>query len=138
MSDYQVSSSPGASPTESNTAVKTVLVVEDDEDIGSFLIHAISLEMSLQALLAPNGYEALELVERYKPDLFLLDYHLPGINGIQLYDRLHAKNGLEHVPAVMISANAPVKEIRQRKITYIKKPFELTDLLQTIEKLVAR
>lgn len=117
--------------------VKTILVVEDDEDIGSFIVEALLQETSYQALLVTTGSKALETVKTIKPNLFVLDYLLPRMNGIDLYDRLHATQELQDIPAVMISANIPTSEARKRKITCLKKPFELDELLQTIEKLIA-
>lgn len=117
--------------------VKTILVVEDDEDIGSFIVEALLQETSYQALLVTTGSKALETVKTIKPNLFVLDYLLPRMNGIDLYDRLHSSKDLEDIPAIMISANLPSGEARKRKITCLKKPFELDDLLQTIEELIA-
>ena len=117
--------------------VKTILVVEDDEDIGSFIVEALLQETPHQALLVTTGSKALETVKTIKPNLFVLDYLLPRMNGIDLYDRLHATKELEHIPAIMMSANLPASEARKRKITCLKKPFELDELLQTIEKLIA-
>ena len=117
--------------------VKTILVVEDDEDIGSFIVEALLQETSYQALLVTTGSKALETVKTIKPNLFVLDYLLPRMNGIDLYDRLHSSKDLEDIPAIMISANLPSGEARKRKITCLKKPFELDELLQTIEKLIA-
>ena len=117
--------------------VKTILVVEDDEDIGSFIVEALLQETSYQALLVTTGSKALETVKTIKPNLFVLDYLLPHMNGIDLYDRLHSSKDLEDIPAIMISANLPSGEARKRKITCLKKPFELDDLLQTIEELIA-
>jgi len=117
--------------------VKTILVVEDDEDIGSFIVEALLQETPHQALLVTTGSKALETVKTIKPNLFVLDYLLPRMNGIDLYDQLHATKELEHIPAIMMSANLPASEARKRKITCLKKPFELDELLQTIEKLIA-
>ena len=117
--------------------VKTILVVEDDEDIGSFIVEALLQETPHQALLVTTGSKALETVKTIKPNLFVLDYLLPRMNGIDLYDRLHATKELEDIPAIMMSANLPASEARKRKITCLKKPFELDELLQTIEKLIA-
>ncbi len=117
--------------------VKTILVVEDDEDIGSFIVEALLQETSHQALLVTTGSQALETVKTIKPNIFVLHYLLPRMNGIDLYDQLHATKELEHIPAIMMSANLPASEARKRKITCLKKPFELDELLQTIEKLIA-
>ncbi len=90
--------------SEDSINVKTILVVEDDEDIGSFIVEALLQETSHQALLVTNGSKALETVKTIKPNLFVLDYLLPRMNGIDLYDQLHATKELEHIPAIMMSA----------------------------------
>ena len=116
--------------------VKTVLVVEDDAGIGMFLVQAISQETSHQAMLVTDGFQALKTVSQIKPNLFILDYHLPRMNGIELYDRLHAITELENVPAIMISARLPKQEIEKRTIIGMNKPLELDDLLHTVENLL--
>jgi len=117
-------------------SVKTVLVVEDDEDIGALIVEALSQETPYQALLATDGLQALEMIRSFAPRLFLLDYRLPGMDGIELYDHLHATKGLESVPTLMISVNVPMLEMQKRSIIYMKKPFDLGELLQTISKLL--
>jgi CheY-like chemotaxis protein len=121
----------------SQPEIRTILVVEDDADVGEFFILALKQETPYQSLLVPNGFEALKLVNTIKPNLFVLDYQLPNMNGIELYDHLHAIQGLEDVPALFMSANLPTGELKKRRVYYIKKPFELEELLQTIEDLLA-
>ena len=121
----------------SQPEIKTILVVEDDADVGEFFVLALKQETSYQSLLVPNGFEALKLVNTIKPDLFVLDYQLPSMNGLELYDHLHTIAGLEDVPALFMSANLPTGELKKRRVYYIKKPFELEELLQTIENLLA-
>src|SRR5579872_1070207 len=117
---------------------QTILLVEDDEDIGVFVSQVLSDETPYDALHVTDAMSALAVVDSIKPSLFILDYRLPGLNGIELFDRLHAIKGLETIPAVMISANAlPRQELQQRHITYIKKPFDLSHLLVTVERLLA-
>ena len=116
---------------------KTILIVEDDTFISEVLVLVITQETPYQPLYVPDAFQALVKMNEVKPDLFLLDYHLPRMNGIELYDRLHATQGLEHVRAIMISANLPHQEIKQREIVGIRKPFGLDDLLDTIEKILA-
>jgi CheY-like chemotaxis protein len=116
---------------------KKILIVEDDTFISEVLVLVIAQETPYQPLYVPDAFQALVTVNDVKPDLFLLDYHLPRMNGIELYDRLHVTQGLEHVRAIMISANLPQQEIKQRQIVGIRKPFGLDDLLDTIEKVLA-
>lgn len=124
-------------PNAKQATEKTILIVEDDTFISEILVLVISQETPYHPLFVPDAFQALIAVNDIKPDLFLLDYLLPRMNGIELYDRLHATLGLEHVQAIMISANLPQQEIKQRQIIGIRKPFGLDDLLNTIEKLMA-
>src|SRR5258707_9213379 len=119
-----------------HSSVKTVLVVEDDEDIGAFIAQAISQETPYQALLATDGFQALKMVRSLIPNLFLLDYHLPSMDGIELYDQLRADEELEDIPVVMFTADAPTPELQAREIIFVKKPAELDELLQTIGKVI--
>ena len=117
--------------------IQTILLVEDDADIGEFIAQALTDETPYTILHVVDGSRALEAVASVKPDLFILDYQLPGMNGIELYDRLHAIEGYENIPTLIISANVPSrKEMQQRKITLLKKPFDLNDLYKAIEKLL--
>jgi len=118
------------------TEVKTILVVEDDNDIGEFLIQAIQLETPYQAVLVSHGFEALRMVQALKPHLLILDYTLPDMNGVELYDKVHTAKEFAHVPALVISAHAPQTDLKQRNLPLLKKPFELSVLLKQIRTLL--
>ncbi|MBV9690708.1 MAG: response regulator [Ktedonobacteraceae bacterium] len=115
--------------------VKTILVVEDDADIADILLCTFE-ETPYKVIVVGDGSQALKIVATIKPHLFLLDYYLPAMNGLQLYDQLHSIKGLEDIPTIIMSANLPENKIQQRKITYLKKPFELNDILQMVTTLL--
>ncbi len=115
---------------------KIILLVEDDVNIGEVLVQAISQETSYLPILVVDGFEALNVVKKCKPRLFILDYQLPGMNGIELYDHLHAIEELSLVPAIMMSARLPQRELDKRKILGMNKPIDLDDFLETIEQLI--
>ena len=116
---------------------KTILVVEDDVDIGLFLISALSEDSAYHTLLVPDGMRALDVVSEVKPSLLILDYHLLKIDGLEVYDRMHTIKELREIPSIMISANLPERELAKRSIIGIKKPFELDEFLELVEKLLA-
>ncbi len=127
----------GVEHAEAHTQVKTVLIVEDDIHIGEVLVQAIVQETPFIAMLAQSGDEALNLVKNIKPSLFILDYQLPRMNGLELYDILHTDADLAQLPAIMISARLPVQELQKRNIKGMNKPLDLDDFLQTIEQFLA-
>ncbi|GCE26097.1 response regulator [Dictyobacter alpinus] len=119
------------------SGAKIILLVEDDINIGEVLQQAITQETSFLVSLAPDGFQALQIIKGIKPNLFILDYQLPGMNGIELYDQLHSIPDLEHVPVLMMSAHLPRHELNKRKIQGMNKPIDLDEFLQAIENLVS-
>jgi DNA-binding response OmpR family regulator len=124
---------------DAQTTTKTILLVEDDSSIGSFLEEAIEQETPYRAIVASDGHAALKLVRHFTPCLFILDYGLPDMNGIELYDRLHLNHALATIPAILITASRqlPQQQLHQRQLIAFKKPFELDVFLATIETLLA-
>ncbi len=118
---------------------KTILLVEDDPSISSLLEEAIEQETPYRAIVATDSHAALKLVQHFTPCLFILDYGLPDMNGIELYDRLHINRALAPIPAVLITANRqlPQQQIQQRQLITFRKPFDLDPFLATIENLLA-
>jgi CheY-like chemotaxis protein len=124
-------------PINKHSAMKLILIVEDDALIGEVFVQAISEETAHQALLVPDGFRALEIVKTYRPDLIMLDYHLPRMNGLELYDRLHAIKELENVPTILTTAGVMHHDIQQRHLIGISKPIDLNKLLNLIEELLS-
>lgn len=123
------------SAPERQPSLKTVLVVEDDTSVAKSLALAISTETPHGVLLVSNGREALATLKEITPDLILVDYQLPEMNGLAFYDLLRSMKGQEGTPVVFLSESTPldvVKEVGYREVTLIEKPFELSDLLNVL------
>jgi DNA-binding response OmpR family regulator len=118
------------------TPTQTILLVEDDTTISELLVQLISQETHYLIFAVPDGPQAFDLVQKIRPALLILDYWLPTTHGIELYDRLHDIEGLKQVPTIMLSANAPLREINARHITFIRKPFDIYKLLGAIYSLL--
>ncbi len=125
-----------SSEEEGTVAQKSVLIVEDDAGIGDLLLYLISQETPYKVVLAVNGFQALDDIQQMTPSLFMLDYHLPGMTGIELADRLRMMEAVKHVPIIIMSARLPIQDIEQRNLLGMSKPFNLTMLLETVTKLV--
>ncbi|MDE3097371.1 MAG: response regulator [Chloroflexota bacterium] len=117
---------------------RVVLIVEDDEAIGTLIVDAINSETGYQAILATDGAIALELTQSMQVDLFLLDIGLPDMTGIELHDRVRAEDRFRHTPVLFVSAstNEHAKELAARgAATFLPKPFELGALLDLVRWL---
>lgn len=123
-----------------NDLKKTILIVEDDEGIRLLLKEILAFKTQYYVVFAWTGAEAIKAIAEIDPDLFVLNYNLPDTNGIALYDRLHALQRLEKVPALLLSARLPdsvTDEIKVRNVTFLQKPFKMLELLHSIDRLVS-
>ena len=116
---------------------KTILIVEDDAATGELLYLFLSEETPHRPILVADGFQALNVIKDITPNLFLLDYRLPRMNGKELYNQLHTTKGLEHIPTIMTSTNALEQESQDTNVTVCIKPFDLDELLAIVKKLLA-
>lgn len=118
---------------------QTILIVDDERPICDLLVTILEQETPYEAFAATDVSQAIEEANAIRPDLFVLDYGLPGMNGLQLHDLLHSIAGLETVPTLMISVFTPSLQARQdRHITFVQKPFDIDLLLNVIINLLSQ
>ncbi len=116
----------------------TLLIVEDDEQLKSYLLQLLSSDYSIET--ASNGKAALSLLEKNQADLVLTDLMMPEMDGTELTG--HLKNNIEtsHIPVVMLTAKAGMEQktegIETGADAYIEKPFDPKYLKVRIKKLI--
>lgn len=116
---------------------KIILFVGSDELNAVLLMQQISQERPYRVFHASDSYAALKFTQYFRPNLFILEHCPPVINGVELYDRLHLRKGLEHVPALLMGKPPlPYPAMGQRKIVGVCKPVDLQELLQKIDMLL--
>jgi two-component system response regulator (stage 0 sporulation protein F) len=115
----------------------TILIVEDDMDIGVFLQQAIDEETPYQTTVVSDGPHALEKAQQLHPCLLLLDYRLPGMNGLEIYDRLQQMEETRGIPAIMMSAHLPIEELKPRGIYPLYKPMDIGNVIRMITHALA-
>ena len=117
---------------------KTILIVDDDRSIGEMLKQAIAQNTIHRAVWIAESDLVLETARHLHPSLILLDYIMPFMDGLQLYDHLQRINTMRNVPVILISGSPtlPFEKLRERGIHVLRKPFELNDLLDMIAQLM--
>ena len=105
----------------------TVLIVDDEPDVRRILVDVFRDE-GYQAIAAEDGWRALEVAARCRPDIVLSDVAMPRLDGVALAARLAHWN--PPIPVVLMSA-AHMGEIGQ--VPFIAKPFDLDDMLAVVE-----
>lgn len=116
---------------------KTILVIDDDPSLGEFIVEALKMEKFCHPLLVRDEIQALETLKTVIPDLLVLDYQIPKINGLELANYFQATEVLKDVPILFMNANIPYKALEERHIASIEKPFGLDELLQAVKKLLS-
>jgi DNA-binding response OmpR family regulator len=116
----------------------TILLVEDDPSLREIIEEVLS-EEAYYVIVAHSGQEAFQLARQTRIDLLLTDYMLGGdIDGIALYDALHALPDLSTTPALVMSAALPFRELQARHLVGMAKPFDLDDLLMHVSRALER
>ena len=108
----------------------SLLIVEDDINVGNMLQEALELE-GYRVMRAYSGTEALMVLEKSKPDMVLLDLMLPGLTGQELITKL------DGIPTIVLSArsdlDSKVELLKKGACDYVTKPFVISELLARIE-----
>ena len=120
------------------TAVaSTVLYVEDNPTNVRLVERIVSRRAGVTLIVASQGQPALQLAREHRPDLILLDLHLPDMTGEDVLGRLQADPDTAGIPVVILSADASpdlVERLRAHGATeYLTKPFAVADLLALID-----
>lgn len=115
---------------------KRVLVAEDEADILDMLCAVLESE-GAQVATAHDGGEALALLRSgFQPDAVVTDLMMPGTTGVDLAIELRAQPETIDLPIVAISASPYMLQLVDDDVdARLEKPFSLTDLLDTLEKL---
>jgi CheY-like chemotaxis protein len=116
--------------------MKKILVVEDVDFNRDLLVQL--LEDDYEVIEAVNGQEGVELAERERPDLILMDLSLPVMDGWEATRQLKANDNLRSIPVIALTAHA-MKGDEERALAagcddYLVKPLDEDELIAKIQK----
>lgn len=119
----------------------SVLVVEDDAAIRDMLAFTLKTT-GFDCVTVGDAEQGLEHLKNQQPDLILLDWMLPGIDGIEFIHRLRANEFLASIPVIMLTAKGAsedtVKGLAVGADDYINKPFSPPELIARIKAVLRR
>lgn len=129
----------GSEPVERQAPTARILVVDDDPAVLSGLRRALALE-GYEVTTAPDGEAALDAVSASSPDVIVLDVMLPGINGLEVCQRLRDRGVV--TPILILSARDTLPDriagLDRGADDYLVKPFALDELLARVRALLRR
>src|SRR5260370_38625315 len=92
-----------ASKATNHALSRLILVVEDDENIGLLLVQIIHEQTTHRAIHYLTAGDALKAIAKLTPHLFIIDYSLPDMNGLELHDWFRSIERLKHSPTIFLS-----------------------------------
>ena len=121
------------------TQGKKILVVDDEPQL------ALAVKIRLQSrgyevVTAHDGQQGLEVLEREKPDLVILDVLMPVMDGYSCLREINARLGRGKLPIIMLTARDRMKDLFELEgiEDYVVKPFDHEDLLIRVERVFKR
>lgn len=131
-------------PAARSDGILRVLVVDDDPVSRKFAIAAVQLACSLQVAVssAVSGVEALARAELELPDLIILDYEMPGLDGVETLSRLRSLPGGSRLRVLVLSGHVAEQEHWRFSVLGVRdfaaKPIDFRHLVERLEDVVGR
>ena len=118
---------------------KTILIVDDNEDI--ITTYRVVLDrMGYGVVVVKDGLEVLDVIEKVKPDLVLLDVLLPGLSGSEICKSIKETAQTCDIPVVAITASVSADTRKRMKEVgadeFLLKPIDVSDLNRVIKQFI--
>jgi CheY-like chemotaxis protein len=120
-------------------AKERVLVVDDNPMIRDLIVQA--LQPICDVVAAEDSTDALLKAIDHPPGLIVSDYRMPGLDGRQLYDKLHGREGTRNVPFIFLATRSDIEDRLRPSMPaedYLTKPFFVADLVRLAKRVVER
>ena len=118
---------------------KTILLIEDNEDIRENTAELLELE-GFRVLAVQNGQDGIALTRTDLPDLVICDILMPEMDGYAVFRRLLSQEETRHIPFIFFTARSEsvdkAKADAIGRCSYLIKPFDETELLALIARVL--
>jgi excisionase family DNA binding protein len=119
---------------------RKVLIVDDDAEIIELIVDVLTQDGRFETHTASSGYEAGMATQQFRPDLILLDYMLPDVNGNVVCQTIRKNPEFENIKIIIVSGVVKQDEIAQLLKSgaqdFIRKPFDVAELTGKITSVL--
>ncbi|HMO27201.1 MAG TPA: response regulator, partial [Tepidisphaeraceae bacterium] len=130
----------GIPPDALDSGKTKVLVVDDDPEIVELFVDVLQRDGRFEVKTASTGYDAGILTQEFRPDLVILDYMLPDINGNIVCQTIRQRPEFESTKIIIVSGVVNQDEIndllKAGADEFVKKPFNIEKLVERIGQLL--
>jgi two-component system, OmpR family, response regulator len=131
----------GIPPDALDSGKTKILVVDDDPEIVELFVDVLNRDGRFEVKTANTGYDAGIATQEFLPDLVILDYMLPDINGNVVCQTIRQNPSFEHMKIIIVSGVVNQDEIndllKAGADDFVKKPFNIEKLVERIGRLLA-
>jgi CheY-like chemotaxis protein len=129
-----------ARPRQDSGAGSKVLYIEDNALNRNLIGSILAQRADVEVLFARTGSEGLTVSREWLPDVVLLDLNLPDMHGADLLQALRTDKRTEHIPVVVVSADATATQIERLLSAgarnYLTKPIDVAQFLFTVDEIL--
>ena len=119
---------------------KKIMVVDDEDFMIDFIRTGLEIE-GYDVISTSNALQAIELAHQNKPDLIILDFMMPGIDGYSIYKGLSASQITKYIPVIFVTGNLTpevrAKIFQTKAFCFLPKPFEITELTNKVKEALS-
>ncbi len=119
---------------------KKILIVDDDAEIIELIVDVLNRDGRFETKTASSGYEAGMATQQFRPELILLDYMLPDVNGNVVCQTIRKNPEFENIKIIIVSGVVKQEEIAQLLKSgaqdFIRKPFDVAELTEKITSVL--
>src|ERR671926_1168951 len=131
----------GIPPDALDSGKSKILVVDDDPEIVELFVDVLERDGRFEVKTAGSGYDAGMITQEFMPDLIILDYMLPDINGNVVCQTIRKNPAFEHTKIIIVSGVVNQDEIndllKAGADEFVKKPFNIEKLIERIGELLS-
>ena len=130
----------GIPPDALESGKRKILVVDDDPEIVELFVDVLERDGRFEVKTAATGYDAGIATQEFMPDLIILDYMLPDVNGNVVCQTIRKNPNFEHMKIIIVSGVVNQDEIndllKAGADEFVKKPFNIEKIIERIGQLL--
>ena len=121
--------------------MKKICIIEDDNKFLELYIAIFSQMKDIEIIYAENGVEGLKLIKSVNPDMVILDYNLPILNGVKICKELRAIDNFKKIPIIIVSSS-PIRGDKEKIFReagfdrWLEKPLNIPEFKSIINELL--
>lgn len=118
----------------------SALIIDDDDTVQAYLKRILTSKFGFIVYQASNGIDGIKALQDNKPDVILLDYSMPQMNGVEFLQTIQKQDKLKDIPVLIISSSNETHIIREMiglgVVDYLLKPIDPELTFQRIQKAI--